>query len=500
MRISNNADFIGATWEPYMETKPWLLSSLDVQTTPRFVYVQFRDASGTIQKSYFDDILFDPNMPSGEILVSDDVSGVNFQHTDFIPSGVSSNDLSLPGGIPVLQAEPDGSVLIYMKGYDDNSGLSEIQLSAESSFTDDEWQPFTTAMTWVPPAGDGLKTVYARMRDSAGNIGQSISMDFIYDSQPPQGGIQLEETVINAQTVEVTAHLIAFDGLFDDAFPESPAGWYEGVVQDMRIGFDPDFVDVSWQPFSENINIPIVSNSWERTIYVQYRDWAGNISEVYSATYTVDYIPPVVSATVSDGESLTRTINLKAHDNAAGIHNLRLSNDPMMSRDVLESDFTETISWDFNAERTAWIQVSDRVGNWSEPYPLYASLSDTNSCVVQETQYYSEVYGTVSITGVNAPVGTVVQAISPRDETVGCFTVTEEGNYGVMRIYGEDLLANPAIPGMHDGELVVFKVNGSPATATPLLGWSNDQVSHNVNLNAGENVFGENVFLPLIIR
>ena len=116
------------------------------------------------------------------------------------------------------------------------------------------------------------------------------------------------------------------------------------------------------------------------------------------------------------------------------------------------------------------------------------------SCIVQPTPYFSETYGSLLISGADAPVGSVVQAFNPRGDTVGCFTVTDEGLYGFMRIYGEDPSAVPTIPGMRNGEIVSYSVNGAPAVATPLFYWSDDHAVHNVNLNAG-NVSGQSILL-----
>ncbi|MCB0031612.1 MAG: hypothetical protein KDE28_27060, partial [Anaerolineales bacterium] len=122
------------------------------------------------------------------------------------------------------------------------------------------------------------------------------------------------------------------------------------------------------------------------------------------------------------------------------------------------------------------------------------TLASVVSCEVQTTPYFSQVYGNVALTGVSAPPGTVVQAISPRGDVVGCFTVNSEGIYGFMRIYGEDGSANPPIPGMRAGELVSFKVSGSPAVATPLFYWQDDKASHPVDLNA-ESMEGQFILL-----
>jgi len=122
------------------------------------------------------------------------------------------------------------------------------------------------------------------------------------------------------------------------------------------------------------------------------------------------------------------------------------------------------------------------------------TLSIGGGCVAPATPFFTEVYGDVTINGQPAPVGTVIQALSPRGDTVGCFTVEAEGLYGFMRIYGEDNTATPPIPGMRDGELVAFRVNGAPAVSTPLFYWHDDKASHRVDLAAG-GIEGQSILL-----
>ena len=64
---------------------------------------------------------------------------------------------------------------------------------------------------------------------------------------------------------------------------------------------------------------------------------------------------------------------------------------------------------------------------------------------------------------------------------VGCFVVTQASQYGFMNIYG----AFGDDPGMQDGEIVTFRVNGALTVATPLLVWLDNKEPHQVNLAAG---------------
>lgn len=112
------------------------------------------------------------------------------------------------------------------------------------------------------------------------------------------------------------------------------------------------------------------------------------------------------------------------------------------------------------------------------------TLVEQTECGVPWTPFFSESYGTVSINGQIAPVGTLVQAFNPRGEVVGCFVVENTGHYGLMHVYGEDATAVPAIAGMRAGEPVAYYVNGAPAVSTPLFYWQDDRAPHRVDLAA----------------
>jgi hypothetical protein len=103
---------------------------------------------------------------------------------------------------------------------------------------------------------------------------------------------------------------------------------------------------------------------------------------------------------------------------------------------------------------------------------------------VQITLKYTIVYGSVTVGGVAALAGSVVEARSPRNDVVGCFVVTSAGEYGAMFVYGEDTSVSPPVPGMRPNEPVTFWVNSAPATANPALTWADDKTAHRVDLTA----------------
>jgi len=122
------------------------------------------------------------------------------------------------------------------------------------------------------------------------------------------------------------------------------------------------------------------------------------------------------------------------------------------------------------------------------------TLPTETLCQPAITPNFTEVLGNVTINGESAPAGTLVQAFDPRGEIVGCFLVEDSGTYGMMRVYGEDNSVSPPVPGMRDGEMVAFRVDGAPAVSSPQLYWQDDKMPHAVNLNAG-GIEGQSVLM-----
>ncbi len=137
--------------------------------------------------------------------------------------------------------------------------------------------------------------------------------------------------------------------------------------------------------------------------------------------------------------------------------------------------------------------------------PRVATLHEANvragtgKCAgVQNTPYLTMAYGHVLWHGQPAPVGSVVEAVTPRDEVAGCFEVTTAGAYGVMQLYGAD--DDGGIPGFRPGETIHWRVNGVDAKGAPDFTWGDDKAVHEVALSvASRSSSGvAPIFLPLV--
>ncbi len=381
MMVSNDGGFGGVQWEAYGRSKTWTLTTLGQYVLPRYIYVAFKDAAGTIYSTYLDDIIYDPNPPNGTLAVGDSIptdlllqsaTGMDVQAASsgmFDVGGVTflrqigSQALAAPLALRALNA--GGTVDLFFNAQDDNSGIREMQISADASFNSAGWENYSALRPWTPTDGDGVKTLYARFRDSAGNVSAATNASFALDTQPPLGGIGVVDSIIGLDTVTVTLYLQAEDNL--------------SGVADMRISSDSAFANALWQPFAGNVVWSVYPDAQQSTgsFYVQFRDRAGNVSQSYSTEYLIDTQPPIVYVEVDPGETLERTVRVYAYDELSALRTLSISNDPLLSEGVTTQAYIEAIPWIFDERQVVWLQVTDSVGNRSEPYPAYAALPDT---------------------------------------------------------------------------------------------------------------------------
>ncbi len=398
MWVSNGVSPALHTWEPYAMTKTWILSDTGLQTEARYVYVGFKDADDAVYNTYFDSIRLDTIAPTftlttdAPMIGPEDVITVEEPFTDTLPYALESAGAVVRG--PSLSATGSASqaVTLYTSGMDANSGIPEIQISEDISFTDAFWQPFTSIHTYTPAEEDGVVGLYTRVRDGAGNVSAVNELLFIYDINPPEGELSMEAYVLPADAVTNTVYLEGGDS---------------GVgIDAVRISYLSDFSDAIWEPYTSEVTLPLsftmsMTDSEEMTLpveivaqdvytlYVQYRDGAGHISEVYSDTFRVDNTPPAVFALVAPEGILTDTagitfsvhaVTVYADDNLSGVSTVYLSNDPWMEEGVVSYTYSydTPILWPFDESLIAWMQVEDGMGNLSEPYLVTVESESEN--------------------------------------------------------------------------------------------------------------------------
>jgi hypothetical protein len=336
--LSNDGGFGGATWQPYTQTVTWTLDTYGQHVLPRFVYARFRDSEGQIHGTFFDDIIYDPNAPQATIA---------FDPTELLPAMQS---LAEARPLRVLQ---QNTAELFMSVADDSSGVAEMQVSLNPNFEGATWEPYS-AIVPVAFNSEGVQTVYVRVRDSAGNVSEASSSSMIVDTSPPVGTVAIPEDVVSAGAISVTLALSANDDT--------------SAVSEVRVSRFETFTDTIWVPYASQlpVHVDYVGDDYP-LLYVQFRDAAGNESEVYNATYYVDTTPPTGSAEVTSWNGTVATLQFAAADNLSGVAEIWLSSDPWFLGEVSVVGYQQTLVWDFEGREEIFVLFADAVGNFSSP-------------------------------------------------------------------------------------------------------------------------------------
>ena len=237
MQFSNdNASWSG--WETYETSKVWTLDAVDGLRT---VYVQYKDGPGNVSASFSDTVTLDSTYPvttadpeggsfnsaQSVTLTCDDGSGLGCDEIYYTTDGslptTSSNIYSTPlsilsttqllffstdvlgnsetvkseiytidttapiGGISINSEAPltNSISVILTLSASDPSGVSEMMFSNDDiSYSSAE--AYAVTKTWILTSGDGLKTVYVKYKDNAGNwsaaVFDTIALDATSDT------------------------------------------------------------------------------------------------------------------------------------------------------------------------------------------------------------------------------------------------------------------------------------------------------------------------------
>ncbi|MDZ7606698.1 MAG: hypothetical protein U5K79_14165 [Cyclobacteriaceae bacterium] len=261
--ISNKEDFAGAAWMPFKTVIPWTLEGPE---GTHYVHAKFRDEAGNessavskMVKSDFSPpkiVLFEIN--DGDEFVSD-------------PQGMVSLSFTVEDAM---------TMAISNTSIKDTSQIKAL------------WEPYQAKKSWKLEGEDGLKMVYGRFRDEAGNITIEYYDKIILDKIPP------------------TDIKIAINGgaqWFSDKSGKAAISLAANGASEVMLSNSSDFSKSTWEPMAEYRKDWTMNTSRETAeVHARFKDKAGNISQVISASIKIDLDPPKNPAIVIDNNAKLR--------------------------------------------------------------------------------------------------------------------------------------------------------------------------------------------------
>jgi hypothetical protein len=290
---------VPATPRPYSgpgSTHAFTLGDLDGRHS---VYVIFYDGASPSSPSSAS-VVLDRLAPSSPSVAVDD--GAPFTRNTVVALALSAQDLPAAAGAEV-------------------SGLAQVQIANNPSFTGATTLAFAVSTTWSIGAGDGAKTVYVRFTDKAGNVSSAAQGSITLDTVAPTAGSVALSGGTSAPagftgSPLVTATLAATDA---NAGPG-------GANLQVKLSNSSGLGGSSFQPFASTVPWFVSAGDGLKTVYAQFLDPAGNQSVVANGTITLAATPPSSGTVVVEGgAAATRKATVGVAVSAAGATQMRLS-------------------------------------------------------------------------------------------------------------------------------------------------------------------------------
>ncbi|MBF8264796.1 MAG: hypothetical protein HW384_660 [Dehalococcoidia bacterium] len=218
----------------------------------------------------------------------------------------------------------------------DNVGVMGYYLSTNTttpSASDAGWMPvastasYSANVKYTLSSGDGSKAVYVWFKDAAGNISNTASDSITLDTTAPSNSaVSINKGATYTNSTYATLTLSASDTI-------GVSGYYLSTETTM-----PSVPSTGWTPvtstasYSANANYTLSSGDGSKTIYVWYKDSAGNVSNMASGSITLDTTAPVITITSPTPNSTytatgsTISLGGSASDNTSGVLRVTWSN------------------------------------------------------------------------------------------------------------------------------------------------------------------------------
>ncbi len=254
MRLSNQSGLPGAQFEPYAASRAWFLTPGDAEKT---VYLELMDAAGNVAGEFVDSIILDSTAPARP-------------------------QVSIAGGAVTTNTPgPNHTVAVTLVAPD----AQQMRISTDGVWDNEVWTAFTSPVNVNLPTGDGEKTVWVELRDSAGNLSAEGRDEILLDTTAPQvlalsvgDGSGYVTSADGSTYVAVNcADNLALDAEMVLTIEESSAG----------ILYQDDYLD--W------VVVDLGLSQGDKSLTATCADPAGNVANAGPVSVTLDFASPTVN-------------------------------------------------------------------------------------------------------------------------------------------------------------------------------------------------------------
>jgi len=217
------------------------------------------------------------------------------------------------------------------------------------------YEPYAATRNVTLLPGEGVRTIYARFMDSAGNVSQIHSDSIFVDKTAPSGTVTIKggAALTNSLGAPLTLTADDLNGVSSMQFSKDGVHYF------------------AWEPFSASRTVTLPAGDGTKTIYVRFKDSVGNVSAPVTDSITLDTTKPVGTLTINGGAATTSStsaaLDLSATD-AAGVTQMQFSKDGGVHWFAFESFAATrnvTLSPAGPGVKTIAVRYKDAAGNLS---------------------------------------------------------------------------------------------------------------------------------------
>ena len=284
----------------------------------------------------------------------------------------------VPVGLTALDPDPTGDTTPTFTGTSStpNGTISSVSYSVdEGEWSTDGVAGTTSYSITIPSAlAEGAHTIKVRATDSNGYTTDSTlygTDSFTVDTSGPTAGtisVNSGDTATGDRDVTLTLSAT-------DAF---------STVTYMMLSESADFDGASWVAYATSKAFELTASNGTKTVYVKFKDAAGNVSEVVNDTIVLDTTAPAGSIAINAGATLTNdrtlALTLAATDDLSTVAEMMIAEDAAftgVSYEAFSTSRTYELTSVGDAVKTVYVKFKDALGNESTPYSAEIELDTT---------------------------------------------------------------------------------------------------------------------------
>ncbi len=226
-----------------------------------------------------------------------------------IDTTVPTGSISINSG---AAATINNGVTVTLSAADTGGNLYQMRFSLDN-VSWSTWEAYATSKSYTLSAGDGTKNLYVQYRDTAGNISTAYRGTIILDTLAPTGSVSLNSGDTSASSPAMTATISATDG--------------GSGVSSMQLSWD-NITWQAWEAYAITKSVTASSDVGTKTLYIRFKDLAGNISAVANDSITLVSsstsgptlsVSTLANGTVTNNATLNISGTVSDSDGVAGL-------------------------------------------------------------------------------------------------------------------------------------------------------------------------------------